>query len=511
MSRLFRFIALLLLLVSPSAANAEKLVLAHYMTDMVPRTDRPLVRWIDPELADPTGSTAALGGLHQTVPMASLYLKEADLTKAVDFEIRAARQLGVDGFQFYYPLGDNTRALEKTYNQIVREFIRQSDTSYHGFKISLCLSHPRTHRSSTEAERIALWSPPIRSLVEATRDSPAWLKSESGSLLFYLWVGDALADGVNGRANTPDQIRNVGQAYRRLSNVIGTPIEYIYQVRRPQIDPPYIDSIVKTFPAVWGWTASDENFEFWGYLARRCREEGCVYTQTVYPDYYTSKVYRKGDTNHSILSTDQAVKAGLDGIERHYRVTNLAQTQIRLLQRAIDNDVPIVNYVTWNDAPEGHHLAPEINHNFGPALLLKHFKRQWQSGETEVVRDEAIVFFKKYRHDAKPRYAVHLKIKSANQSLAEEDRIELVTLLTKPAECYVNDHSFGTVEKGLRVHSIPSQPGPVRVRAVRHGRPIISFETPQSISESPPRTDRLTYSYSSAFDREFAQLFIAED
>jgi len=84
-------------------AQDEKLVIAHYMTDMVPQTNRPLNRWIDPELADPEGSTAALGGLHQTVPMASLYLKEAGLTRAVDFEIRAARQLGVDGFQFYYP------------------------------------------------------------------------------------------------------------------------------------------------------------------------------------------------------------------------------------------------------------------------------------------------------------------------------------------------------------------------------------------------------------------------
>lgn len=507
MCRVVRTVALSFLLALPGTAGGEKLVLAHYMTDMVPRTDRPLIRWIDPELADPMGSTAALGGLHQTVPMASLYLKEADLTKAVDFEIRAARQLGIDGFQFYYPLGDNVRALERVYNRIIREFIRRSDTQYAGFKISLCLSHPRTQRPSTEVERIAMWSRPIRSLLEETSGSPAWLRNESGSLLFYLWVGDAMAEGVTGRANTPDQIREVGRAYQRLSEAIGTPIEYIYQVRRPKVDPPYIDSIVKTFPAVWGWTASEEHPEFWDYLAKRCREEGCVYTQTVYPDYYTSKVYRKGDTDHRILSTDQALAAGLDGIERHYRVTDLAQTQIRLLQRAIDHDVPIINYVTWNDFPEGHHLAPEINHNFGPALLLRHFKRQWRSCDRKVDSDVAIVFFKKYRHDAKPKYAVSLKIKSDNRNLAEEDRIELVTLLTEPAECHLNDRSLGMIGKGLQTRSIPSQLGPVRVRVVRHGHPVISFKTPQAISNSPLRTDRLTYSYSNAFDREFAQLF----
>lgn len=510
MSRLLRIVVLFFPFTFPGAADGEKLVIAHYMTDMVPQTDRPLNRWIDPELADPNGSTAALGGLHQTVPMASLYLKEADLTKAVDFEIRAARQLGIDGFQFYYPLGDNTRALAKTYNCIIREFIRLSDSRYHGFKVALCLSHPRTVRPSTEAERTALWSPPIRALIEETSESPAWLRTESGSLLFYLWVGDPLAEGVKGRANTPAQIRNVGRAYQRLSASIGTPIEYVYQVRRPVIDPPYIDSIVRTFSAVWGWTASEEHSEFWDYLAKRCRDEDCVYTQTVYPDYYTSKVYRKGDTDHTILSTGQAIKVGLEGIERHYRVTNLAQTQVRLLQRAIDHDVPIINYVTWNDFPEGHHLAPEINHNFGPAVLLRHFKRHWKSGEPKVVRDEAIVFFKKYHTDAKPKYSVSLKIKSENKNVAEENRIELVTLLTEPAECFLNDHSFGVVEKGLQTHSIPSQPGPARVRIVRHGRPIMSFETTQAISNSPLRTDRLTYSYSNSFAREVAQLFGAD-
>ena len=151
-----QFLLILLALSSTAAAADEKLVIAHYMTDMVPQTDRPLVRWIDPQLADPQGSTAALGGISQTVPYASPHLRDADLSKAIDFEIRAARQLGVDGFQFYYPLGDNIRALENRYHQIISDFVRLSDTRYPGFKITLCLAHPKTGKPSTEAERISI-------------------------------------------------------------------------------------------------------------------------------------------------------------------------------------------------------------------------------------------------------------------------------------------------------------------------------------------------------------------
>ena len=198
MKRLLFVISISLAFPIAGEAGDEKLVMAHYMTDMVPRTRGKLIRWIDPELADPRGSTAALGGLHQAVPMASLHLENADLEKAVDFEIRAARQLGIDGFQFYYPLVDNTPSLAKSYNVIIAKFIELSDARYAGFRISLCLAHPATGKPTSEKEKISLWSPPIRELLNSTGKSPAWLRAGSGSLLFYLWVGDALADGIDG-------------------------------------------------------------------------------------------------------------------------------------------------------------------------------------------------------------------------------------------------------------------------------------------------------------------------
>ena len=504
------FFALLLphLLVDGSLfAEQNRLVIAHYMTDMVPQTSQPLNRWINPELADPNGSTAALGGISLTVPMASLHLKNADLATAVDFEIRAAKQMGVDGFQFLYPLVPNTAQLARRYNTIIREFIRQSETKHRGFRVSVCLAHPQTANQTTEDERIALWSPSIRALVEPTRDSSAWLRSDSGALLFYLWVGDSLADGVKGMAQTPEQIRKVGAAYEKLARAIGTEIEFVYQVRRPQIDPPYIDAVVKTFYAVWGWTASDENPRFWDYLAKRCREEDCVYTQTVYPDYFTSKVHPRGQDGHVILSTADAIKAGTDGIERHYRVTDLAGTQVKLLQQAIRRDAAIINYATWNDFPEGHHLAPEVNHNFGPSLLLRYLKRRWQGKSPVVDHESAIVFFKKHPSEARPRFSVSVKILSENQDDASEDRIELVTFLKSPARGFLNGQDLGMIDPGMQIHSIPSEPGKVRVRVLRDKEQIIEFETPQAISDAPLRTDRLTYSFSSEFEREFNKLF----
>ena len=492
----------------PADSEPAKLVIAHYMTDMVPWTARGrLNRWIDPELADPEGSTAAIGGINQTIPLAPLHLKDADLSTAVDFEIRAARQLGIDGFQFYYPLGDNTRALSQTYNRIIGEFLRLSETRHQGFKISVCLSHPHSASATDQGQRIELWAPVIRELVEPKRDSVAWLRGPTGSILFYQWVGDALADGVRHLAQTPEQLRQVSAAYAALSQAVGTPIDFVYQVRRPQIDQPYLDALLGAFPALWGWTASEENPEFWDELARQCHARGVLYTQTVYPDYYTSKLYRKGAPGHDILSTERALQLGTGGVERHYRVTDLSGVQVGLYRKAISRRAHLINYATWNDFPEGHHLAPEQNHNFGPSLLLRHFKKRWQTGEAEIAVDQAIMFYKKYRHDLTPRFETSLKIKSRHQDLASEDRIELVTLLTAPAEGFLNGQALGEIPAGFQINSIPSEPGKVSVRLRRDGADVVNFTSPEPITENPLRTDRLTYSYSNRYWEEFDRLF----
>ena len=269
-----RFVLIVFSAMWASVAGAEapkKFVIAHYMTGMVPKTDRSVNRWLDPELSAPDGSTRSIGGLHQTVPMASLHLKNANLQRAVAFEIRAARRMGVDGFQFYYPLVDLTPKLALEYNATIREFIRQSEDEFAGFKISLCFAHPRTAQTTSRQQKIDYWAPSVRALVKDTQKSDAWLRTTDGSLLFFLWIGDALADEVQHTANTRAQIVSVAHAYRQFAKAIGVPIQYVYHIQRTG-SRDYVDAIATNFHAVWGWTNSNENADFWDMVARRCRD-----------------------------------------------------------------------------------------------------------------------------------------------------------------------------------------------------------------------------------------------
>ena len=469
---------------STSLVPGGKLVLAHYMTKMVPGASGER-DWASPELHDPNGSTAALGGMYLTLPMWAVMRPDMSLEEAVDFEIRCARQMGVDGFQFYYPFFKSVAPL-RDYNRIVRAFVRVAEKKYAGFKVTLCLSLGGEFPELKEAQRVEIWGSALQELLDETGSSPAWLRSRSGSLLFYHWATDGFADGVDHMATTLEHISKVAAAFDRLAKRSGHAMDWVFHVRRTENDPAYFDD-----------------------LAKRCMEKGIAYTQTVYPEYFTSKVYALGDETYRLLEPAEAIKLGTQRIERHYRQTDLAKGQVRLLQAAINRGAQIINYATWNDWPEGQHLAPEANHNFGPSLLLRHFAAQWR-GQPSPLKDQAIVFFKKHPSTAKPEHPIAVKVKSRRNDPAAEDEVQLVTNLTAPARCEFNGKDTGPIAAGFQITSLPlPKDGPMRIRLLRadDGKAITDFTTPLGITRSPLRIDRLTYSYSTKFDEEFRALF----
>jgi len=126
---------------------------------------------------------------------------------------------------------------------------------------------------------------------------------------------------------------------------------------------------------VWAWTDSYAEDDGWEPVAEECRRRKRTYTQTVYPDYYTSKLYNL-DTREMIHHL-RVLNMPFDKLGRETQNYGVTYVFRKLLERAVKLDVPVINVATWNDFAEGHHLAPEINHNFAFWVLLNHYKRKW--------------------------------------------------------------------------------------------------------------------------------------
>ena len=472
----------------------EKLVIAHCMTNIIRYRGHPFEDSCDPAYYPPTGNVSApLGGLTQVWPMADSLLATATLDQAVEFELRAARRSGIDGFQFYYVLGN------PAWDDIIAAYFRVAAQQQLDFKFALCISHPN---GGTEAAKVAELARRINGLLATVgRDNPHWLRTPDGRLVVYQWLGEGLADLPTDRQGRPDAYY-VARAYRRLADAVHERFACLFTIN-DNISPARLNEFLDYFPATWIWTlpyGPDQQHYLGTMVAAECRRRQRTFTGSVFNDFYTSKLLKKGtwDMYHHV---GEAVAAGLDSVERKYITTGLSQNFRQLWEFSIRQQVPIVNVITWNDYPEGHHLAPEINHNEGFSVLLNYYKSQWQQQVSPYAgRDVAIVFFKKYARAVVPApYNIPVvPFQAETIAPAREDSVEVVTLLPAAGQVRVNGQ-LQVVPAGLAVRTFGRQPGPVTVAVERAGRPTVRFVTPEGLTTRPYRADRLTYTFSSEF------------
>lgn len=466
----------------------KKKVIAHCMTNIIRFKGHKLEDSCDPEYYEAKGnSTASLGGLTQVKPLSDSLLRERTLDEAVEFEMRTALKSGIDGFQFYYVLG------LPEWDEIIKAYFRVAGQQQLDFKLTLCISHPG---GSTETVKIEELARRMNGIFETVgRNNPHWLRTPDGRLLLYMWYGEQLADIPVDKKGLPDAYY-VARAYQKLAAATGERFACAYSINE-RIAADKLDQYLDYFPTVWMWTVSYTNNYAGQFVADRCRQRGRTFMGSAFPDFYTSKLLKRGTWDMFHHAKD-AVEAGIDKVERKYIATGLSWNYRKMLEFAIAQEAPIINIITWNDYPEGHHLAPEWNHNDGFSLLLKHYKSVWKKEPSPFrQQDVAIAFFKKYPHSVKPK-PYNIPVESFQEDAVEkkaEDSIEVVTMLQDKAQLIINGKAHA-VPAGLAVTRVRQQEGAVQVFINRNGRMVKKLLSPERITLTPLRTDRLTYSWS---------------
>lgn len=475
----------------------NKLVIAHCMTH--------IIRYKGYGYEDGCNSTyypttnnasSSIGGYTQVNVMADQYLKDSTLDQSVEFEMRAAKRCGIDGFQFYYPITNTS------WDNIIKAYFRVADKKNIDFKFTFAFSHPS---GGNEDSKIATYASRVNGIMNSVgKNNSHWLRTPDGRLIIYMWYGEQLATIPSNLAGYPKQFYEA-RAYRKLANAVGEKFACVYSINE-NISSATLNAYLDYFPAVWMWTQAYASANLDAMVAAQCATRNRTYTASAFPDFYTSKVLQPGTWN--ILSVAGAVSAGTGKIERKHMVMGLSQTFRKQLEFAVTKNVPIINIVTWNDYPEGHHLAPEVNHNYGFSVLLQYYKNLWKQQTSPYAdRDVAITFFKKYKRTVTPTpYNISSINLGTTTTVNTEDSIEVVTILPSAGQLVVNDSTVN-VPAGLNSQRFRSQPGAVNVAIYRGGVKTKSFQTPEWITNNPVRTDRLTYTYDTEYENFHTDIF----
>lgn len=514
-----------------------KPVLAHYMTAINTAGES---KWhLDPAQYLPDGPTGSIGGAARYRVLSGYYYSNSSAYDVADYEIRTAKRLGIDGFHFYYQSfesGAGGEVQAENNNEMIRTFFKVLDEKNIDFKLTLCLSHP--NKPETSEQKIMSWSRRIKSLLKDTADSKHWLRAPDGSIIFFTWSTEGLSDGAKNTAdlfrkpNVEENMKALAEAYASLADALGVKAAFVYHMHAKEhirvaskgsgigdVDDfyrRYVNAVFDHFPAATGFADMvfpDEDAD-WNYVIDTARKRGRYYGQAVLTDFYDSKVFSK-KTKQMYHFEREIQKITAADVMTYYMPIPGATMFRALLERAVTNDVSFMSYVTWNDYGEGHHLAPEINHNFAYSILLQYCKNIWQKKPQTVTGDIAFAFYRKYPSTSVPSHFSidieapywHINNEVRDILVPAQDIIDVAAILTTPAEVWVNGKKRMDAPAGLSSVQIPMEIGAVRVEIRRGGKTVVDLRPPEWITDKPYRTDRFNFGYSSRCEAMYKELF----
>lgn len=304
------------------------------------------------------------------------------------------------------------------------------------------------------------------------------MRTPDGRFITYVWNGDYMADfHGDWRKDIDSFVSRLAYAYEKLSYKIGVDTAYIHTLRDIG-NRAYMEKMAEYFPAVWHWTSNLYHENLLMDFAAYCKKNNRTFSQPVYPDYYGSKLYPIGKYNYNMyhfLRDVIALKIG--DVEKDYYRMGVTDVYINYLERILKTDTPLVSFITYNDYPEGHHVAPELNHNFGFSVLFNHYKNIWMGNPQKNDREFAVLAYKKYKSSVVP-YPFNIRVDAKSRRMhpqfppESDDFINVVTFLKSPAEIIVNGEKIGTAkgEGKIEVFKTPLKKGKVRLEISRGGK-----------------------------------------
>ncbi|MBI4976434.1 MAG: hypothetical protein HZC28_03070 [Spirochaetes bacterium] len=508
-----------------------KPVIAHYMTQMsTVGSDKSY--FMNPVYGTPDGPASNIGGAYTYRATFAEVLSNKTAEEAIEFDVRTAKRLGIDGFHFYYqsPDPDAYPSIGTRNNQIIRQFFKVLQDKKIDFKLTLCISHPNQKVEAKEKIRAAAQS--ISELLREFKDSPNWLRAPDGRIIFFTWATEGYSDGVFNygdlfrKKDIEANVKALAEGYEAVRQMIGIPASFVYHVwdqdtmyknaRSKDIDfdsqyEKYIDAVLSYFPAVTGFVdypANENTTKEWARWSDECKKRGRNYGQAVMTDYV--KTYKK---NGKLPNAPDFPALKLNETKMLYLVLPGAVPYRTLWQRAVDFDASFISYVTWNDYPEGHHLAPEVNRNFAFAVLTEYYEKLWRKLDARPTEDVVMVFYHKYPVNAEP-VIFPMKAEVVSWHLGREpldikllDIIDVAAILKTPGEIWVNGKKRLAANAGFTNVQIPMEIGQVKVEIRRNGAVVKTLTPPEWITDKPYRTDRLIYSYSTKCDAMYREIF----
>ncbi|NME70438.1 hypothetical protein [Flammeovirga aprica] len=444
-----------------------------------------------------------------TVPLVSLMSNPMENSDAYEFEMKSAKLMGIDGFQFELrPLGGEYYL--SRFKKIFAEYIKVAEVKNIDFKFSIIIDMKRNKKvpvslllSKTEST--------LNELFKMTNYSKKWLRTGDNKVILFTKTPQKVIDqGLKKKyasafIKNPNLILELAEVYHSLQKGLIDDVAFVYQADYVSNDV-LTNQILDFFPAIYTLSSAQNYDKGISGLEALCRKRNRPFIQCVVPDMQSVKPYD--------ISTKQKLPSGVEGTikgrgENNYvKAHNYKMTSVLrdLLEKGVKRQADLLYVTSWNYYNRGSHFAPELHHGYGMGLLLKEYKNKWLKNQATLEEEAVIVSFKNFlpgEFNKNKGMKINFRNKEKYQ-IQDMDSVEVVTILKEKSGVYFNNQYLGIAPKGTHAFYVEKPKGKMEVKVKRARRTILQYSVPKEIDGKQTVTDFLTYTFSN-LDENYAR------
>ncbi|WP_281613071.1 endo-1,3-alpha-glucanase family glycosylhydrolase [Flammeovirga sp. SubArs3] len=454
-----------------------------------------------------TEEDSLVGRYRSYLPQVSQMTNPMPLNEAVEFEMRTAKSMGVDGFKFFVNVDANKYYLNRFIDVII-EYVTVASRKDIDFQFSVCINFPKWTKRRADYLKETTFQR-LDQLFKRTNYSKLWLRNNKNEIVVFTTESSKIIQecipkrDVKYFLDNPAIFKKIAGEYDEIEKRLGTPISIVYHSSFPP-NVSYNHLILDHFPALSCVKYSQFYDPGVESIRKICKQRKRPFIQHVFPDQLSTQMILK--ENDKKVAEKSKLSYTLKKKDVYLKSQSLKLTQgfRDLLGKAVSRDADFIDVSSWNLYEEGSHLAPEMHHGYANGLLLKYYKNIWKTGVENIEKEFVITSYKSYNSTQRADTDIEVRTSLSMYPDKDQDSIEVVTVLNYPADVYCNNKYLGEAKKGISAFYAPKKIGTVTVEVKRKNKVVIGYETPKAIISSPKRMDWLTYSFCN-LDEELAR------
>lgn len=436
-------------------------------------------------------------------PVVSDLAKQMSLHDAVDFEIKSAMEMGIDGFSFTYVISKN-KNLYKRYNEIIEAYFEVAEKNNYPFYFNINL---KFEPNSTIDDAIADASIVLKDLTNNKfANSDHWYVEKNKKVVILSKIKSLLSkEEMKTMEKSNDKELDFSTFFNRIHKINNATLNdynFIYTCIWPGRKKEMIEAS-KEFYAVrmeyLNMIKSQQVDRFNSLL----KLNNMPFIHTIYHEHLSSFYVEKSTKKKK--PRNFVIKEGLVREQCYKEYDDLGLSKgLRLgFEQASKNNASLIILNSWNLFIEGTHFRQDYNHGFGLSPFVKTLISIWKKETTEP----GIFIAYKNRQKNSSNFVEYKVRRKIGDTKYSKDSIEVITYSETPAKLIINGNISENVGAGLTVKTIPWKEGNLNITLKANKTEIASLNTSRIIRETENRSQPTTI-YQSSMDEKFTENFV---